>query len=59
MVPIITTLAFVQCILFATQLLVYAIQYKTNKSFRGFWWWIAGTFFMAIGIGFMPFVNPL
>ena len=52
----IPTLAFVQCLIFLTQVLVLALQFALDRTSRGLGLWVTGSILMALGIILMPFV---
>jgi diguanylate cyclase (GGDEF)-like protein/PAS domain S-box-containing protein len=53
----IQTLAFIQCLVFITQVTVLLIQYRINRIYRGTGWWVLGSAFMAFGVIFMPMLT--
>lgn len=53
----IQTLAFIQSLIFVTQVIVLFVQYRINKTYRGIGWWVLGSTFMALGVIFMPMLT--
>jgi len=52
----IQTLAFIQCLIFITQVIVLFVQYRINRTYRGIGWWVVSSILMALGVILMPFV---
>ncbi|NTV91086.1 MAG: sensor domain-containing diguanylate cyclase, partial [Clostridiales bacterium] len=57
----VTTLAFIQGVIFVLQVIAIFVQYIVNKTYNGIKWWLAGTMLMAVGVILMPLavVKPL
>lgn len=53
----IPTLAFIECLIFVTQVIVLFVQYRVNRVYRGIGWWVLGSALMALGVIFMPLVT--
>lgn len=53
----ISTLAFISCITFLTQVVALFIQYRVNRTHRGIVWWLIGSSLWAIGVILMPMVS--
>ena len=53
----IKTLAWVQCIIHITQVMILFVQYKVGSSYRGIGWWVLGTSAMSLGVILMPLVT--
>lgn len=52
----INTLAFIESLIFVTQVIVLLLQYRVNRTYRGVGWAVLGSVSMATGVIFMPLV---
>ncbi|MBC7959679.1 MAG: diguanylate cyclase [Vallitaleaceae bacterium] len=53
----IQTLAFIQSLLFITQVMVLFLQYQMNRLYRGIGWWVLGSSVMAVGVLFIQMLQ--
>jgi PAS domain S-box-containing protein len=53
-IPTITVLA---CVVFVSQAIALFVQYRVNKTYVGFGWWLLGAILQAIGFLLLPLVT--
>ena len=53
----IKTLAWIQCIIHITQVMILFVQFKVGSTYRGIGWWVLGTSAMSLGVILMPLVT--